>query len=200
MSVLSLVLLSWLLQEQPQTVTVQLRMADGSPAVGIALRLLDFGEATALDSECVTDERGACVWNRPKGLYELLSDVPLDNLSRYAVAEGGLRGFGLTVGDESITYVLTVQLDGFIYFDTEPDFATPVPFVPNLLNTHFHGTPTVEERESAENPTLSLPAAEAANTSESPIRLLIFIIVGASVGAGAVLLPKLRQRNGGSDA
>ena len=124
-------------------VTVRLRDVDGLPVRDALLHLVPFAGEPSGATRCQTDDAGQCYWRVPSGVYELLSDAPLDALSQYAVAEGGLRGLGLTVGSDPITYTLTIQPDDNLYFDTEPEAVTPVPFIPAITNTHLHVVPTI---------------------------------------------------------
>jgi hypothetical protein len=211
LSLWSLGLLIWIWQAvapQMTTVNVQLRAADGSPIVGTSLQLVAFSAELAQAQPCLTNRAGSCIWPVEAGLYELLSDQPLDALSRYAVAESGLRGLGITVGDAPITYTLTIQPDNFLYFDTAPDALTPVPFIPTEANTHLTFTPTAtaevsavgEPSQTTENTltdtTTTNPSAAETVSEDSSLsnRLLIIIGIGSGIGIGLALLPRLRRR------
>lgn len=194
-------------------VTIRLRAADGSPVVAEPLQLVTFAAESQADTSatCQTNDEGICRWQVASGLYELLSKRPLDDLSRYAVAEGGLRGLGLTVGDAPITYTLTLQPDNHIYFDTASESPIPEPFIPTMANTHLHGTPSVPseiadtgeisqtvERAvviSAENTTIldSSVAETVASDSARSDRLLLLIGIGIGAGIGLALWPHLRR-------
>lgn len=118
-------------------VTISVRSTDGSPVVGTAVTLLSQPDYTA--QTAVTDEAGQALFNLPRGLYEIQFTATLDAVSALAVAEGGLAGFGITVGDGAITYFFTFQDDGHVYFDSAPEAAVPSPIMPDLKDLHFIG-------------------------------------------------------------
>lgn len=117
--------------------TVQVRAGDGTAVVGEVVTLQRLPENTEIAPPCRTDEMGACTWYVGRGLYQVLFERPLDRVSALTLAEGGLRGFGLTVGESPITYHFTFHNDGHVYFDAAPDAAIPVPLIPTA--DHLHG-------------------------------------------------------------
>lgn len=119
------------------SLTVQLRAADGAAVVGEMVTLQQLPEGVNVAPVCTTDALGVCTWYVERGLYQALFARPLDEVSALALAEGGLRGFGLTVGEEEITYHFTLHSDGRVYFDAAPDAAIPVPIIPTA--EHLHG-------------------------------------------------------------
>ena len=104
-------------------VTISVRSADGSPVTRETVTLLSQPDYTA--QTAVTDDAGQALFNLPRGLYEIQFTADLDDVSALAVAEGGMAGFGITVGDAAITYYFTFQDDGHVYFDSTPDAAAP---------------------------------------------------------------------------
>lgn len=117
--------------------TVSLRAADGTAVVGETVALQRLPDEADIAPPCRTNMLGACTWYVGRGLYQVLFARSLDEVSALALAEGGLRGFGLTVGEEAITYHFTFHGDGHVYFDAAPDAAAPVPIIPTA--EHLHG-------------------------------------------------------------
>jgi len=116
------------LTKEGVTLTIQLRATDGAPLVGEPVILEQLPDAAALDPQCQTDPEGLCTWLVAPGLYQVrFPAYTLDNLSALALAEGGLSGLGITVGESTIRYGFTVQADGHVYFDATPDAAAPTP-------------------------------------------------------------------------
>lgn len=136
-----------------QTVRLEIRLRDGGGTAvsGEVVTLQRLPEEDAHSQECITNDEGVCTWQVGRGLYQLLFARPLDEVSALELAEGGLRGFGITVGDDPITYHFTLQSNAQIYFDAAPESIIPVPIVPTFEPHH-------EETESA--PAIVLTAAE----------------------------------------
>lgn len=175
-------------QEQdssPETVetvslTVRLRDSEGTAVSGERLVLEQFPEETAvlwgMDVFCSTDAQGECAWSVAPGLYQLLFTREVDEITAVAVAEGGLRGLGVTVGRFPIIYHFTFHHDGHVYFDAAPDAARPQPVIPTAADLHHHD----EERQphlSAATavpipPTVTgapMPAAEATAVDDTAV-------------------------------
>ena len=113
------------------TLTVQLRATDGAPLGGKAVILERLPDAAAEGPLCQTDPEGLCAWSVAPGLYQVrFPAYTLDDLSALALAEGGLSGLGITIGETAIRYAFTVQDDGHVYFDATPDAAAPTPRLP----------------------------------------------------------------------
>lgn len=113
------------------TLTVQLRATDGAPLGGETVILERLPDAAAISPECQTNQGGLCTWQVTRGLYQVrFPAYTLDDLSALALAEGGLSGLGVTVGEEALRYAFTVQEDGHVYFDATPDAAAPTPRLP----------------------------------------------------------------------
>jgi hypothetical protein len=110
--------------------TVRLRAGDGTAVIGEAIVLQRLPDEEEIGPACRTDTGGACRWPVSPGLYQLLFDRPPDELSALALAEGGLRGLGITVGAAPITYHITLHSDGRVYFDGAPEAAVPRPIIP----------------------------------------------------------------------
>ncbi len=111
--------------------TIQLRASDGTPLVGAAVILEQLPDAAAMRPDCLTHSDGTCQWFVTPGLYQVrFPAYSFDDLSALALAEGGLSGLGVTVGEEAIRYAFTVQDDGHVYFDATPDAAAPTPRLP----------------------------------------------------------------------
>ncbi|MAU00625.1 MAG: hypothetical protein CL608_26065 [Anaerolineaceae bacterium] len=134
----------------------------------------------------------------------MLFERPLDNISSLAVAEGGLRGLGITVGDQDIAYHFTFHSDGRVYFDAAPEAAVPSPIIPvgDVLHDGTAPTPTltvtrdepVEETPMPE-PT-SAPDTAVRTTSGSSWRLILFIAGGLVIGGGLHLWSRKKQTSG----
>jgi hypothetical protein len=101
-----------------------------------------------ISPDCITNATGQCTWYVEPGLYQLLFSRPLDEISALAVAEGGLRGLGLTVGRTAVTYHFTFHSDAYVYFDAAPDAAVPEPVIP--AETHQHGSAVTRPVDTAE--------------------------------------------------
>ena len=200
---LSIISVAYGQESEQVTVTVQIRFADGQPANDESLTLLPFSAENDVALACETDDHGICTWHVDAGLYELLTAHPLDNLSRLAVAESGLRGLGITVGSDPITYTLTLQSNGNIYFDTAPNSLTPVPFVPSESNIHWHrsssavATSTVPMADSdSVNETAVIEPVSAENPSLANSSILsLYLLLGLLLGCVIFLIPIIRQRH-----
>ena len=168
-------------QEQdsaPETVeavslTVRLRDSEGTAVSGERLVLEQFPEETAvlwgMDVFCTTDARGECTWSAAPGLYQLLCTRPVDEITAVAVAEGGLRGLGVTVGTLPITYHFTFHHDGHVYFDAAPDAARPQPVIPTAADLHHHDEETQPHLPAATAATAVPAAPTSVNTPSAPI-------------------------------
>lgn len=198
--------LNWAAAVQPASaqatemvsLTIKLRHSDGTAVVGETIILERLPEEEPISPNCMTDASGGCSWTVDRGLYQLLFERPLDNISSLAVAEGGLRGFGITVGDKDIAYHFTFHSDGRVYFDAAPEAAVPSPIIPEgeLLHGGVEATATSSPKPTegiaitaTPLPQLAAPeeAADTA-TSDSNWRLLLFIGGGLCIGGGLHLL------------
>jgi hypothetical protein len=189
------------------SLTIQLRHSDGTAVVGETIILERLPEEAPIMPPCTTDVSGACTWTVGRGLYQVLFARPLDNISSLAVAEGGLRGFGVTVGDKDLTYHFTFHSDGRVYFDAAPEATVPSPIIPRGELLHGGVAPTVISSPTPEegiaitatpSPQLAVPeeAADTA-TSDTKCQLLLFIGAGLGIGGGLHLLRlPLRLRSG----
>jgi hypothetical protein len=112
-----------------------------------------------------------------------------------------LRGFGITVGDEPITYHFTYHSDARVYFDAAPEAAVPSPIIP--VGDHLHGgtvpTPTltdIEDEPVEETPTpgqTSIPDTAVRPAPSSPWRLILFIVGGLVIGGSLHLRSRKKQ-------
>ena len=179
---------------------IQLRYSDGTAVTGEPLSLERLPQAIPM--ACVTDDNGRCTWWVGRGLYQLLFERPLDQISALSLAEGGLRGFGLTVGEAAITYHFTFQPDGHAYFDAAPEAAVPEPILPQFhslqggtmpllegttaeatMPLSQTATPATPEPEIVGSPTLVGP------TSDNPGPLLLLLLgLGILLGGSVHLL------------
>ncbi len=183
------------------SLTVKLRHSDGTAVVGETIMLERLPEETPISPNCMTDASGGCSWTVERGLYQLLFERPLDDISSLAVAEGGLRGFGITVGDASIAYHFTFHSDGRVYFDAAPEAVVPSPIIPEgeLLHGGVEATPSPKPAEGMAI-TATPSADDAANPDDdnkrpatgSSWRLILFIAGGLSIG-GTLHLLRLRS-------
>ena len=178
---------------------IRLRAGDGAAISGepVSLQRMPAEDNPVLD--CITDANGSCAWQVERGLYQLLLERPLDNVSALALAEGGLRGFGLTVGDMPISYHFTLHTDSRVYFDAAPDAAMPRPYMPELHELHdgtlevtveptavpLTPTTTMEAVEVAASDETSPPAGRAGSAApDSSWQILLFISLGLVIGGG----------------
>lgn len=190
------------------TLTVRLRYSDGRAAAGEVVQLARLPEDTGKGAiSCVTDETGRCAWPVTRGLYQVLFDRPLDLLTAMALADGGLRGLGVTVGEVDITYHFTFhsggpgdpRQDSHVFFDLAPEAAVPVPKIPTEAEVHAHAyalpvldaltetlpvTPTQILSPTAvmTNTAVGMETATAENPSTTPIWLLLAVLAGAGTG------------------
>ncbi len=177
------------------SLTIQLRYSDGSAVSDepvVLQRLPDF-EPTL--PACRTDGKGRCTWSVTPGLYQLQFDRPLDEISALALAEGGLSGMGITVGEAAIIYHLTFHHDGRVYFDAAPEADIPQPIIPTgqmLQGGVPQSTPLPADAapEPAMAPTApaTSPAAE-----ETAWHLLLYVGGGILVGLTLYLFTHLDQ-------
>ena len=183
---------------------IRLRASDGTAVVGETVILERLPEEEPILPQCTTDAHGECTWYVGRGLYQVLFTRPLDDISALAVAEGGLRGLGITVGDEDITYHFTFHSDGRVYFDAAPEAAVPSPIIP--VGDHLHGgtapTPTltvIEDepvKETATPEPTDTPDTAVAPPSGSSWRLILFIAGGLVIGGGLHLWSRKKQTSG----
>ena len=194
-------------QGETVALTVQLRTAGGEPVAGEPVELQRLPDEEVIQPPCSTDDTGRCTWQVGRGLYQVLFERPLDDVSALALAEGGLRGFGLTVGAEAITYHFTFHDDGHAYFDAAPEAGRPVPIIPTpeLLHGGVAPTPTAEPAgeilAEAEPPATEGDGAgetlpEPAENVNSGLRwrLILFVGVGLVVGGGLHLWSRRKER------
>jgi len=177
------------------SLTIQLRHSDGTAVVGEAVALERAPEAEQILPNCVTDKSGTCRWQVGRGMYQLRFSRPLDEISALALAEGGLNGLGITVGDTAVTYHFTFHNDGRVYFDAAPDAAVPSPVIPAGEMLHGGIRPTaapspqstegiaITATPSGDDESVSLDDNEH-QTANYSWRLFLFIGGGLIVGGG----------------
>lgn len=183
---------------------IRLRYSDGTAVTGETVILQRLPEEEPVSPECETDTQGECTWYVGRGLYQALFERPLDDISALAVAEGGLRGLGITVGDEDITYHFTFHSDSRVYFDAAPEAAVPSPIIPagELLHGGIAPTPVlpvVDDELVEETPTsepTSIPDTAVRTTPSSSWRLILFIGGGLVIGSGLHLWSRKKQTSG----
>ncbi|MBX3055895.1 MAG: hypothetical protein KF770_05420 [Anaerolineae bacterium] len=184
------------------SLTIRLRAGDGTAVAGETVSLQRLPEEEPVSPECETDAQGKCTWYVGRGLYQVLFNRPLDDISALAVAEGGLRGLGITVGDADITYHFTFPSDGRVYFDTAPEAAVPVPLMP--VGEAWHGgiAPTPSPIVTEDDPAKATPApapvpiqdtAVSPSPSGSFWRLLLFFGGGLALGGSIHWWSRRRQ-------
>ena len=189
---------------------IRLRASDGTAVVGetvILERLPEEGPVSPAlrqvqGDNCITDTYGECTWTVGRGLYQVLFTRPLDDISTLAVAEGGLRGLGITVGDEDITYHFTFHSDGRVYFDAASEAAVPSPIIPEGEALHGGTAPTpvltvVNDELVEETPTpepTSTPDTTARSASGGSWRLILFIGGGLVIGGSFHWWTRKRQQ------
>lgn len=183
--------------------TIRLRGSDGTAVAGETVILERLPEADPILPPCTTDAQGVCTWSVGRGLYQVLFSRPLDDISALAVAEGGLRGLGLTVGEEDIVYHFTFHNDGRVYFDAAPAAAVPWPIIP--AGEALHGgiapmpaLPVIDNEPLEATPTSSQPTS-APDTAVRPAsgnswRLILFIGGGLVIGGGLHLWSRKRSK------
>ena len=181
---------------------IRLRASDGSAVVAELLVLERLPDEEVVEPVCLTDATGQCTWYVEPGLYQVLFTRPLDEISALAVAEGGLRGLGLTVGQTAVTYHFTLHSDAHVYFDAAPDSAVPEPIIPAETHQHGHGANIPASVDSAETPdhhetATPLPSSVSvtntqisAETTGQPWRPLVYIILGLLLGSGLHFLQR----------
>ena len=156
--------------------TIRLRDSDGRPVTGEVVKLSRLPEETAV--VCTTDTQGECAWPAAPGLYQLLFDRPLDDITAAILGESGLRGLGVMVGgapngdasngNKPITYHFTFHSDGRVYFDLAPDATQPVPKIPTAEESHFHEGGT------------AVPNA-VPNATSIPVTTAVFVAAAAPI-------------------
>ena len=200
-----------------QTVRLEIRLRDsgGTAVSGETVTLQRLPEEMPVLPNCTTGTDGVCIWYVTRGLYQVLFTQPLDDVSALALAEGGLRGFGITVGDEPITYHFTLQRDDHVYFDAAPEAVIPVPIVPShdslhggtaatpaiMLTPAEQSTSVIElvPVEETTAPTTIIPAETdgetAVDSTSSPVwHLLVYIGLGLLFGGAVYAWPKSTRR------
>jgi hypothetical protein len=178
---------------------IRLRDAGGTAVTGESVILERLPEEEPI--ACLTGSDGACAWQVGRGLYQVLFDRPLDQVSALALAEGGLRGFGVTVGSEDITYHFTFHSDGHAYFDGAPAAAVPAPLIPafDALHGGVAPTPVLPVMGSDQTPTPMAPEGPdtAVATPTGQTRLLLFIALGLAGGGGLHAWSRLKGKGHG---
>jgi hypothetical protein len=192
-----------------------LRHSDGTAVTGEPIILERLPQE--LPMPCETDALGVCTWTVGRGLYQALFDRPLDQISALSLAEGGLRGFGVTVGEADIAYHFTYQPDGRAYFDGAPEAAVPVPIIPSFDSLQGGAAPTpnvlsllgvgeaIDEAETAgtARPTpTKIEAGMATTGAEDGVttttaagwQLVVLVGLGLLLGTGLHLLQTQRRR------
>ena len=152
---------------------------------------------------CVTDANGRCTWQVGRGLYQVLLDRPLDQISALSLAEGGLRGFGLTVGEFDIAYHFVFHHDGRAYFDAAPDALRPKPILPQFHSLQGGILPDLPDTWAAsytETVTTTQRNATAVTATgstktETPVptagsTILLLVVLGLLLGGGLHLLQR----------
>lgn len=200
-----------------QTVRLEIRLRDsgGTAVSGETVTLQRLPEETSMLPNCTTRANGVCVWHVGRGLYQVFFTQPLDDVSALALAEGGLRGFGITVGDAPITYHFTLQRDDHVYFDAAPEAIIPVPIVPSHDSLHGGAVPTpaitltpaeqptsvieLVPVEKTATPTTPLPSEidgeTAVDSTSNPIwHLLGYMGLGLLFGGAVYAWPKAARR------
>ena len=179
----------WLTQPvadgEAMTLTVQLRATDGAPLAGETIILERLPDAAALDPQCQTDPEGLCTWLVAPGLYQVrFPAYALDDLSALALAEGGLSGLGVTVGESAIRYAFTVQDDGHVYFDATPDAAAPTPRLP--IKTDLSGGVIISPAMSlVTEPTITItPVSLLPKPEEATPSIAWWMWLGGGVALG----------------
>jgi hypothetical protein len=189
------------------TLTVQLRAANGQPVIDETASLQRLPDEEEILPACRTDSMGRCTWQVERGLYQVLFDRPLDGVSALALAEGGLRGFGLTVGGEDIAYDFTFHDDGHVYFDAEPQAARPVPIIPTpellMGGVAPTATPTPEGTdapgpvsEEGDPDDVAAPGATAGTEvppDRTSWRFVLYLALGLTAGGGLHLYSRRRR-------
>jgi hypothetical protein len=190
------------------TVSIRLRTASGEAVAGEAVVLQGLPYEEEMLPVCRTNATGRCSWQVERGLYQVLFERPLDGVSALALAEGGLRGLGLTVGGEDITYHFAFHDDGYVYFDAAPEAARPAPIIPTpeLIQGGIAptATPTPEATdapgpvpEEGEPNDVAAPLAAAGTEvppSRTPWRFVLYLALGLTAGGSLHLYSRRKQR------
>ena len=183
--------------------TIQLRASDGAPLVGEDIILEQLPDAAAEGPECQTNQEGLCTWLVAPGLYQVrFLAYTLDDLSALALAEGGLSGLGVTVGESAIRYAFTVQADGHVYFDAMPNAAAPTPRLP--VQTDLSGGVVISSAMSlvtpsqvTSTPVMPEPQAGAVARDARPQSgWQTVIAIGGGLFLGVMVWLSQRYRNG----
>lgn len=187
----------------PVQLEVWLRDSFGAPVSGARVRLQRLPQETFVSPVCVTDTAGRCRWSVGRGLYQALFDRPLDPVTAVAVAEGGLRGFGLTVGERDVIYHFTFHQDGGVYFDAAPEALRPSPVIPAADGLQGGVAPTPALPLAASTVAPATPPATPPPTVAAPTagetaaggswRLLLFLCAGLTLGGALHLWSRRRQ-------
>ena len=181
------------------SLTIQLRDSDGLAVAGEPMVLQRLPDAEPTLPPCRTDSKGRCSWSVTPGLYQLQFDRPLDEVSALALAEGGLSGLGISVGETPVIYHLTFHHDGRVYFDAAPEADIPQPIIPT--GQMLHGgvpQPTPPSADEALVPAMAPTATAAPSTApaakeETPWHLLLYVGGGILVGLTLYLFTPLDQ-------
>lgn len=195
---LFLQLTSWLLLGQapgdaPVRLQLRLRESAGAPVVGTVVQIQRMPDGLPALSDCQSNAQGLCTWQVSPGLYQVSFDRPLDPVTAAAVAEGGLTGLGLTVGQEDITYHFVFSPDSHVYFDSAPAATVPVPIIPTWDELHSDVLPVTTDSHSepgakTPRPTATLYPDDAVapdkEDAHASWRLLLFIGLGVALGSG----------------
>ena len=118
----------------------------------------------------VTNTNGECTWLGDADCTRCYLRGPLDTVSALAVAEGGLRGFGVTVGDSPITYHFTFHGDGRVSTSMLPGSGCTISDHPVGETLHGGAAPTpvpTSEQRIDVTPT-RLPEQAGAETRCNP--------------------------------
>ncbi len=194
--VLMWVLFGWWSVQQDvalaQNTPLQIKVRDytGTAVSGETVTLERLPEEEPILPTCTTDTNGICTWYVGRGLYQVVFSHPLDKVSALALAEGGLRGFGLTVGEADVTYHFTFHNDDHVYFDASPDLPVPSPIIPSLLALQGGAVPTPALSQvgvAITNPTATAtnhPLKTAESAQPSPWPTLSFVLSGILLGGG----------------
>ena len=188
------------------TLRIRLRAADGRPLSGEPITLQRLPDEESVLPECTTDAQGACAWRVGRGLYQVLFARPLDGVTALALAEGGLRGFGLTVGEADVTYHFTLHGDGHVYFDAAPEAAVAAPIIPTPDPLHGGVAPLPTPKATAFPETdAQLPSTRGASPTATAVAepvgdrsgrwpLALFVGLGLALGGGLHLWSGRRRR------
>lgn len=180
------------------SLTIQLRYSDGSAVSDEPVVLQRLPDFEPILPSCRSDGMGRCSWSVTSGLYQLQFARPLDEVSALALAEGGLSGLGITVGETPVIYHLTFYHNGRVYFDAAPEADIPQPIIPT--GQMLHGgvpQPTPPTADEALVPALAPTATAAPSTApaveETSWHLLLYVGGGILVGLTLYLFSHLDQ-------